>query len=473
MAYNTPAPQRAVRSTTAALASKTGAAGEVIFDIDKKTLVGMDGTTPGGNPVALEKRKIKSASDSLTVNGGAEADLSADITLALTGSGESSIWDKRIEGSVPTDDDTLQEQLADVPHGGLVYYTEGLPVVAPGESDVGAAYQLAAEAKALAEANQAKNVEQDGRITTLEGTSGGTTTFVVKAPEYTLPNFVAGETASITFTSASLLVDGSIASIHVEISALSVNEVLPATGNSATLSVTVPSATAVGTEIVVNAWAEDTLGNLSEVATKTAATKAKAIATPTITVSGQEDIWAAGLTVTPSEFSMQIGTDTLAGATVTIRNAADTSTFATKEFTGAGPYAVPASELTNIYGGGAFKVKMVYTSTGGLTSPEAVADVTVTGAAITTPSLTSPVANAEILKTGSLIMTSSAFAKTPANAPIVHSLTDWKVTSDAAGNVSVLEALNSTDLTSHTFADLSSLVDNTTYYCWVRYHGTI
>ena len=51
MAYNTPSPQRAARATTAALANKAGVSGEIIFDTDKNTLVGMDGATNGGHPM--------------------------------------------------------------------------------------------------------------------------------------------------------------------------------------------------------------------------------------------------------------------------------------------------------------------------------------------------------------------------------------------------------------------------------------
>ena len=82
MAYNTPSPQRAARATTAALANKAGVSGEIIFDTDKNTLVGMDGATNGGHPMALESRKIKSATTGLTINGGTEASLSADITVS-------------------------------------------------------------------------------------------------------------------------------------------------------------------------------------------------------------------------------------------------------------------------------------------------------------------------------------------------------------------------------------------------------
>ena len=42
------------RGTTTELASVTGAVGEIFMDTTKKTLVVMDGTTPGGTPLALE-----------------------------------------------------------------------------------------------------------------------------------------------------------------------------------------------------------------------------------------------------------------------------------------------------------------------------------------------------------------------------------------------------------------------------------
>lgn len=81
MALNTPNPQLQVTSTTSSLATKTGAAGQIVVDTTKQTLVVMDGATNGGHPLAKEAVKIKSASPNLKINGGTEANLGGDITI--------------------------------------------------------------------------------------------------------------------------------------------------------------------------------------------------------------------------------------------------------------------------------------------------------------------------------------------------------------------------------------------------------
>lgn len=123
MARNTPYPQRVVSATTAALANDAGTEGEIIFDKNKKTLVGMDGATPGGNPLALEARKIKSGTEGLKINGGTEADLSADITLTAE-LGEGVIWGKRVAGAKPEDDASIQAIISDMPVGSYIYFEE-------------------------------------------------------------------------------------------------------------------------------------------------------------------------------------------------------------------------------------------------------------------------------------------------------------------------------------------------------------
>lgn len=95
MAMNTPNVQTVYKAATATLAMLTGEQGQLIMDTTKGTLVVMDGTTAGGVPLAKE------------------SDL-AEVRH---------MWAKRIEGAVPTGA-ALQAVLADVPVGGLVYFTE-------------------------------------------------------------------------------------------------------------------------------------------------------------------------------------------------------------------------------------------------------------------------------------------------------------------------------------------------------------
>lgn len=69
------------RGTTAQHNTYTGPAGELTVDTTKKTVVVQDGSTKGGNPVALEKRKIVSSASFLKVNSAASGTLAQDNTL--------------------------------------------------------------------------------------------------------------------------------------------------------------------------------------------------------------------------------------------------------------------------------------------------------------------------------------------------------------------------------------------------------
>lgn len=85
MAMHTSVPALPVGNTTAELQNKVGVKKQLVVDTTKNTLSVMDGVTPGGHPLAKESRKLISSSSNLTLNGGAQADLSGDITLAITG----------------------------------------------------------------------------------------------------------------------------------------------------------------------------------------------------------------------------------------------------------------------------------------------------------------------------------------------------------------------------------------------------
>lgn len=83
MAYNTPIPQQQVTATTEALSHQRGVDGLLVVDTDKYVPVVMDGVTYGGHPAAPEARKIKAGTPNVKISGGAEADLSKDVTIAV------------------------------------------------------------------------------------------------------------------------------------------------------------------------------------------------------------------------------------------------------------------------------------------------------------------------------------------------------------------------------------------------------
>lgn len=83
MALNTAVPVKQVGNTTVELSAKTGVARQLVIDTTKNTAVIMDGTTPGGHPLAKEGVKIKSGSPSLKINGGTEGTLGGDLTITV------------------------------------------------------------------------------------------------------------------------------------------------------------------------------------------------------------------------------------------------------------------------------------------------------------------------------------------------------------------------------------------------------
>lgn len=90
MAENTPVSRLMLGNTTEELASMVGKERQIVIDTVKKTAVVMDGETPGGHPLAKERRKIIAGTPNVQINGAAEADLSADIVV------------KVLPGTVPT-----------------------------------------------------------------------------------------------------------------------------------------------------------------------------------------------------------------------------------------------------------------------------------------------------------------------------------------------------------------------------------
>lgn len=86
------------------------------------------------------------------------------------------------------------------------------------------------------------------------------------------------------------------------------------------------------------------------------------------------------------------------------------------------------------------------------------------------PSITSPASAAKIAaNTLGLVATSSAFGIV--NTSDTHKSSDWKITSDAAGNTIVAQVQDSSDKTSHTFTGLNLTVGST-YYLFTRHKSS-
>lgn len=88
---------------------------------------------------------------------------------------------------------------------------------------------------------------------------------------------------------------------------------------------------------------------------------------------------------------------------------------------------------------------------------------------VDTPSILTPANNSTVYVTdGNITVTSSTFASTPTTDEHVSS--DWKLTSDPAGNNIIAETSGSDELYQHTFAGVE-IQDGATVYVWVRYNS--
>lgn len=83
MPLNTPVAQREVGGTTTELSSKYGKPKQIVVDVSKNTVVVMDGSTPGGHPLAKEAVRIKSGSPNVKINDGDESFLLGDIEISV------------------------------------------------------------------------------------------------------------------------------------------------------------------------------------------------------------------------------------------------------------------------------------------------------------------------------------------------------------------------------------------------------
>lgn len=101
-------------------------------------------------------------------------------------------------------------------------------------------------------------------------------------------------------------------------------------------------------------------------------------------------------------------------------------------------------------------------------SKRSTATLTIKTNYVNTPSIISPTGSINVSET-SIVMASSAFSSTSSDT---HYRSDWKITTDASGEEVVVQATNSTDLTTHTFSNMDlSEYDGQTLYCWCRHRG--
>jgi len=121
---------------------------------------------------------------------------------------------------------------------------------------------------------------------------------------------------------------------------------------------------------------------------------------------------------------------------------------------------------------GTYPLTAKATDTLGNESAVATKSLTVEESYVDAPVIVVPTANADVIINGGVTVATDAFSTTGASDS--HASTDWKITSDAAGETVVAQTMASSDLTSHTFSasDVSSMTVGNAYYAWARFHGT-
>lgn len=116
------------------------------------------------------------------------------------------------------------------------------------------------------------------------------------------------------------------------------------------------------------------------------------------------------------------------------------------------------------------QVFLVAVDANGNKSPATVQSTTVISVSVNAPTITTPVSGSKVtISGGSLTVITSPFATTGEVADTQKS-TDWQLMGDAAGTNIIAQAMNSTDLTQHTFTGLD-LTDGQTYYLRARHEG--
>lgn len=260
MARNTPNAQTVVTAPKTQLDSYTGVAGEVVFDSTTPTLVAMDGATAGGVRLAKESRKLIAGSDNVLLNGGTEADLSADITLTVNATGS----------------------------GGGTEYTAGTGIVisngviSTDATVVGPKYS-AGDGIAISDTNVI-SVDKTWVDDNVSGGAGGS---VVTVPSIGINDtsiWPKGESSCFEANAESLLTgDVKISHFLLNVPEINiVNQRFDAIDNKASICFTVPS-DYTGETITVTVRAVDVAGNESKDITYNIATKTDFISTPVIT----------------------------------------------------------------------------------------------------------------------------------------------------------------------------------------------
>ena len=178
----------------------------------------------------------------------------------------------------------------------------------------------------------------------------------------------------------------------------------------------------------------------------------------------------SGFTVTGSAFNTLYISDTQKSARwVVYQNGAIVADVtSTTDLTS---HTFTSSELSGLTAGAA-SVQVQYTGNiAGESEFSDAVNITIQSASVNQPTITAPTNNSDVYPSASILVSTSAFSVS--GGTDTHLNSDYKITSDAAGNTVVAQALASSDKTSHTFtsADLTGMTLNQDFYIFARHRG--
>ena len=248
-------------------------------------------------------------------------------------------------------------------------------------------------------------------------------------------------------------------------------QTVPAVNGMATATVTAPEGTAEGTALALSVVAIDSSGFRSKEATKEVTAIQSVVQAPSLsTPAPGAYVSPASVAFVTSAFAVVGPTDTHAASRFKITSDADGAVIVYDSGRTTTDLATHTADLsaakltpgTTYYAWAQHEGASL--GIGSWSNP-----VDIVAASVVTPQITSPSESAEI-SPDNITVTTTAFAVI-GGITDAHVSTDWQITSDAAGETVIAEALASTDLTSHVFAS-PGVTRGQMYYLWARHRGT-
>ena len=272
---------------------------------------------------------------------------------------------------------------------------------------------------------------------------------------------VAGFQATFTCTAAALLEGATITQYNFAFAGVTVEQ------QSGTITITVPAGLTDGQSYTATCTATDSLGNVSRTGTCSVAVQVAHINTPSVTspAVGSEVISSAGIALASSPYSCYAYADSHESSDWKIEDAAGNIVCSVTGSADKTQHTFTAAQCAGMVEGVVYRAFVRHRGTVlGVSDWSASVSFTARAGSIAAPAVT--LASSSIFLDAAVTANTSAFSCTGND---IHQSTDWKMTSDAAGNDIVTQALGSSSLTSYTFAAGAFAVG--TYYVWARHTG--